>query len=674
MGSCLTLPKLRKALATLPRTLNDTYARILCDIDKDYQQYALHILQWLAFSELPLRLEEIAEVIAIDVNETPKFDPQRRLPDPRDVVEICSSLFTVTLGPSDDAELEEGNLEPSESFVRLAHFSVKEYLTSDIIRQGQAVHFSLQETDCHLSLAKDCLAYLLHLDEVGSLTSEVFAEYPLARYIAGKWTAHARVGEKKDRKLCRDFFMTTGEAFINWIRLLDPESPCESDLSRSPSNIASPLYYASITRLLESVRMLLEEGADINAEGGTYRTALIAASSRGYTEIVQVLLEKGANVDTTSYFHGTALIVASSRGYIEIVQMLLEKGADVNARRKRYPGNALLVAIASHNKELARLLIEKGADVTGRDDFLDSPLACASYNGLQEIVELILEKGVDTELQIKKYSQALAKASRGGQQKIVQILLRKGAVINSKVINAALEGESVKILQMLFNHGGNLGDPSRQDAQGRSLCHHASAQNSITKLEMLLKFGSDLAVADKQGRTCLHHAATNEDSAARDAKRRSLERKVYTGRPFLFSTVAWLLKKGFDPNLPDRDGWTALHWAAKRGDAETVKILEDVGAEFSVENIMGWTPDDVATFHHHKISWNTNTALGCGVERSKLGLEDGPSTANLEAGAESAGGQIRPGNTHWYAFCRGCDLVSCFLSALMPFCTKRGRE
>ena len=217
LGSCLTLPKLRKALTTLPRSLHDTYARILCDIDKDYQQYALHILQWLAFSELPLRLKEIAEVIAIDVNETPQFDPQRRLPDPRDVVEICSSLITVTLGPPDDAELEGGNLEPSESFVRLAHFSVKEYLTSDIILQGQAVHFSLQETDCHLSVAKDCLAYLLHLGEVGSLTPEVFAEYPLARYVAGKWTAHARVGEKKDSTLFRHFFMTTGEAFINWI-------------------------------------------------------------------------------------------------------------------------------------------------------------------------------------------------------------------------------------------------------------------------------------------------------------------------------------------------------------------------------------------------------------------------------------------------------------------------
>ena len=105
MENCLTLPKLRKTLATLPKTLDDTYTRILCSIDEEYQQYALHILQWLAFSMRPLHLKEIAEVVAIDINDHPKFDPQRRLLDPEDVVEICSSLITVTYKVLDDNEL-----------------------------------------------------------------------------------------------------------------------------------------------------------------------------------------------------------------------------------------------------------------------------------------------------------------------------------------------------------------------------------------------------------------------------------------------------------------------------------------------------------------------------------------------------------------------------------------
>lgn len=312
----------------MPKTLNETYARILSNIDEDYQQYALQILQWLAFSVRPLHLEEISEVVAIDVNDSPRFDPQRRLPDPRDVVEICSSLITVT-HRSDDAELDPecaGIPEVRGSFVILAHFSVKEYLISDIIRLGETVKYSLQEIDCHLSLAKDCLAYLLHFDNVSSLPSGVFTDYPLAEYAAQNWTKHARVARSIDSTLFQDFLLTKGNAFFNWIRLYDSERPFGSDLTRSPEKIASPLYYTSVARLLESVKMILDSGADINTLGGDYGTALIAASSRGYFEIVQLLLERGAHMNTTSSY-GTALEAASFSGHIQILKLLLGKGA-----------------------------------------------------------------------------------------------------------------------------------------------------------------------------------------------------------------------------------------------------------------------------------------------------------------------------------------------------------
>ena len=43
-----------------------------------------------------MKLEELAEAIAIDVNETLRFDSERRWPEPRDIVRICSSLVTLT--------------------------------------------------------------------------------------------------------------------------------------------------------------------------------------------------------------------------------------------------------------------------------------------------------------------------------------------------------------------------------------------------------------------------------------------------------------------------------------------------------------------------------------------------------------------------------------------------
>src|ERR1700722_15209906 len=82
LGSCLNLPMLRKALASLPKTLDETYARILCSIDEEHKENALKILQWLCYSARPLHIEEIAEVITVNIEDSPRFDPDRRLLEP----------------------------------------------------------------------------------------------------------------------------------------------------------------------------------------------------------------------------------------------------------------------------------------------------------------------------------------------------------------------------------------------------------------------------------------------------------------------------------------------------------------------------------------------------------------------------------------------------------------
>lgn len=57
---------LEKRLATLPKTLAETYARILEEIPDDYRPNAIKILQFLTYSEHPISLEEAFDVIATD--------------------------------------------------------------------------------------------------------------------------------------------------------------------------------------------------------------------------------------------------------------------------------------------------------------------------------------------------------------------------------------------------------------------------------------------------------------------------------------------------------------------------------------------------------------------------------------------------------------------------------
>ena len=223
MRGCVNLYWLRKKLASLPKDLDETYDRILDSIDEDYQQDALKILQWLTYSARPLRLEEVAEAIAIDVKESPRFNPDKRYREPRDIWRICSSLISLQ-----EEVLEDTGTGNPRVIVQLAHFSVKEYLVSSRIQKGRAKHYSIQEVDANVIIAEDCLAYLLQFDEPGSLTTKSVLEFPLANYAAIYWTKHAQVVERYSTLapvLSMELLLTKRHGLLNWMRLHDLKDP-----------------------------------------------------------------------------------------------------------------------------------------------------------------------------------------------------------------------------------------------------------------------------------------------------------------------------------------------------------------------------------------------------------------------------------------------------------------
>ena len=84
----------------------------------------------------PLTLAEVAEAIVVN-REEQHFDPNDRLIEPVDILEICSSLVTLSeFGVSRDREL------------RFAHYSVKEYLVSTRISDMPSSYFRISDSEC----------------------------------------------------------------------------------------------------------------------------------------------------------------------------------------------------------------------------------------------------------------------------------------------------------------------------------------------------------------------------------------------------------------------------------------------------------------------------------------------------------------------------------------------
>ncbi|KAM0802047.1 ankyrin repeat-containing domain protein [Usnea florida] len=550
--NCRSVHQLRKALSSLPETLDRTYDQILGKVKAEDHQFAAKLLRWLTYSIRPLRLEEIAEVIAIDTNSSPPFDLGKRFEDPSDILEICSSLVSVE-------DFRHKTERYRKAKIRLAHFSVKEYLVSDRIQHGPAFVYSLKEEVSNELIAQDCLVYLLHLIKPDIWRSTLtMVEYPLARYAARYWIDHIQSVEGPKNEaltLVQELFSTREEIFVNWTQLWDLDCPSWRTGTILRMSTGSPLYYASLLGFLESVEALVNNGADVNVRGGLYGNALIAAFTSGHTEIVQLLAEKGATINSLGNAYGaTALVAASFEGRIEIVQLLLHEGADIDAHNRSNVGIALEAASTAGHTELVRFLLDR----TAHDDAL-------------------------------WVQGALKQACRNEDEEMVQLLLDRGAVVDPKSLLAALRTGQEHVLRILFEHGCHL---KQTDTEGRSLCHYACIIGDMNAVEMLIGRGTDLTVTDKQGRNCLHFAAASSNPGSPDV-------------------VSMLLKHGFDPNSLDYDDWTPLHWAAKGGIVENIKILEDAGAKFSIEKIGGWTPGDLAVSYDRKATWNFIVCDGC---------------------------------------------------------------
>lgn len=210
------------------------------------------------------------------------------------------------------------------------------------------------------------------------------------------------------------------------------------------------------------VRMLLEEGADINDTASHLRTPLIIACQQRKVEVALELIHSGANVQAATGDGTTPLHVSSSYSF-ELVQALIEKGADVNAQTLSGDlkgATPLLIACEFGQTEIAKLLIEKGANVNARLHNGQPPLINACKSGSVDIVQMILENNGDPTFVTSGNTSALHVAVMTGNVEIVKLLLGKSDINfqnqeGNTALHIAYGIENNEIISELIKNGAD---------------------------------------------------------------------------------------------------------------------------------------------------------------------------------------------------------------------------
>jgi ankyrin repeat protein len=607
LKNCLDYPRLQQALRNLPKTLDETYARILESIPKEHTAQTVTILNLLIWSDQTFNFYELVDAVATDVNEDPAFAPKNRMPVPRDILRLCSSLVSV-------AHMEDS---PHIEMVQLAHFSVKEYLASNHV--SRAFNSLISEKVARSYLAKLCLTHIVSVSRLvlrdqpassfADLKGRSGSKFPFATYSAQSWADYAREAIDEDEslfKLVMSFFLEKHKAdsLIWTIPLgLSPRHGWSTNL----------MWSAAEWGLTRVVEQLLDRGAVIDSLSGA---ALRVALRGGRDATVQLLLQRGARVnveehllfqDAVSKCHDTTIkllversaIMAAGNEFImslavehdreSIVRWLLDRGADVNAA----DGWSLSSNSAPSTIRTLQLLLDRGADVNAGDGRL---LRQASRYGLHETVQLLLQRGANpnahsqpgrTVLQetleigydllvnhlivVDSRDTALASPQLKAQYKIAQLLLDHGAdtnFIGREWLETLHAGEwSVHIVQRILERSAHLHQNHILSAM-YDTDPQAEAITSVMLPYITLEVAATKGSFFYTERNLVHHAAI---CGSKSVMQRCLDLDV-------------------DIHAEDGMGMTALHLAAYYGHLTIVVMLVRAGSNVHAPGCRNRTP------------------------------------------------------------------------------------